>query len=810
MESPDMKSPGGEQTSQPSVAETRAQYVQEVMSGQNPEDRAYFKDEKGQFASPSNENATLNVRNQHIEQARQEMNADFAQREANVATHQETVAQAESRNTGANAQVPTPPQGQNFFQNESVRIVEEAKREERHNQEVKEANSRNDQLFSGVRTGSQNSQAFFMEENSRIQEEARRLDAHQEALDRDTEANKIPSVEETLRSGKPRYNLRVQRTSGGMEDDWFATGVFQDQNGVDRVRVWKESQDGTVLRKDVKLEELNQWNEKSPNTLSKKGQEFLRDSKEIQNDLQEKSFKESLTELMDEESAQRYLGFLARDLPEGQEDNVGPEQPIDTGPGQTPNIQEVFATIDQRLSQTQERLSGIESQIQEVNSQLAEIQTSGNLTQEQLLEHMRLSQEFQELISQRFEALLEQQRLDSEKSTALYRDLISRIGGGQQPEIPEIPEIPETPETPEIPGTQTAPTPGAASTEVEQLRQQLGTQEQEIANLRGENTPEQRSAILGRQLAELDAIQATRPLTDQEKIQYFDLLQARKTIDTQLQNVEKESTRKRNKKHTIIKVGSFVAGIGIGALTPPVSAAALIAVGLGGPLIGREGIKLSGKLRAKSNSLRYADRRNKTVTELAQIDQKIKRNEWWANRLGEVSSALMGAGAGYGAGKAVQSIVNMFRTPTTPPGGQTPPSEGNNIDNMQAPPAGEAGPTQESIELSPSQPVSTTGSELASGDWLRTGELGWDTSKWGWRGPDLFVPQSGVVEGAVPDLQGKFLNQLSELGVTKDMLYGQQAGEIFNQGLRSAAYTPGNNLQDVASATAEALKNLNP
>jgi hypothetical protein len=61
-----------------------------------------------------------------------------------------------------------------------------------------------------------------------------------------------------------------------------------------------------------------------------------------------------------------------------------------------------------------------------------------------------------------------------------------------------------------------------------------------------------------------------------------------------------------------------------------------------------------------------------------------------------------------------------------------------------------------------------------------------------------------------PDLQGKFLNQLSELGVTKDMLYGQQAGKIFNQGLRSAAYTPGSNLQEVASVTAEALKNLNP
>ncbi len=72
--------------------------------------------------------------------------------------------------------------------------------------------------------------------------------------------------------------------------------------------------------------------------------------------------------------------------------------------------------------------------------------------------------------------------------------------------------------------------------------------------------------------------------------------------------------------------------------------------------------------------MKYADRRNKTVAELAEIDKKIKRNELWANRLGAVSSAVIGAGAGYGAGKALQSIVNMFRTPTTPPSGQNPPA----------------------------------------------------------------------------------------------------------------------------------------
>jgi hypothetical protein len=254
---------------------------------------------------------------------------------------------------------------------------------------------------------------------------------------------------------------------------------------------------------------------------------------------------------MSEEDAQSYIAFLQRDLAKEPPDKVEPDQQVVTEPGLTPNIQEVFANIDQRLSQTQERLSGIDSRIGEINGQLAEIQATENLTQEQLLKHMRLSQEFQGLMSQRFEALLEQQQLNSEKSSALYRDLISRIGEGQEPETPEVPGIPETPETPttptpevasaeveqqtpttpttevpeipEIPGipetpeTPTTPTTGVASAEVEQLRQQLRTQEQEIANLRGENTPEQRSAILGRQLAELDLIREERPLTVRKK-----------------------------------------------------------------------------------------------------------------------------------------------------------------------------------------------------------------------------------------------------------------------------------------------------
>lgn len=800
MESPGMNSSSNEQAPESSIEETRAQYVQEVMKGQSPQDRAYLKDEKGQFASPSNKNSTLYVRDHHIEAARQEMNEDFAQREA----------QAEVRNDGARkerVETETPLRTAT-----EIAMAGEGQIEQKYNtatqtpqQEIApEVQTAGTPLRSAVEIS--NAGEGQIEQKYKAQEQSVERNLHQEALDRNAEANKIPSIEETLKAGKPRYNLKVQRTSGEVEDGWFATGVFQDQNGVDRVRVWKESQDGTVLRKDVKLEDLSQWNKESSSGLSEKGQQSLKDSDEIQNDLQGKSFKESLAELMDEESAQRYLRFLARDLPEGSAENVGLEQPIDAKTGEAPNIQQVFANIDQGLLQTQERLSRIENQIQEKNSKLAEIQGDESVTQEQLLEHMRLSLELQGLMNQRFDILLEQQKLNFEKSSALYEDLISKLDKGKQPETPETPEIPEIPET---------PAPGGASAETEQLRQQLDAQAQEVANPRRENTPEQRSAILGRQLTELDAIKENRPLTDQEKIQYFDLLEAKKTIDNQLQTVEQESIRKRNKKHKIIKIGAFVAGIGAGALTPPVSAAALIAVGLGGPIIGRQGIKLSEKLRTKSNSLKYADRRNKTVTELAQIDKRIKRNEWWANRLGEVSSALIGAGTGYGTGKAIQSIVNMLGTPSTPPVEQTPPGEGGIPSGQQgglpeAPPTGEVTSPQGSIELPSTEPISTTGSELSSGDWLRTGELGWDTSKWGWRGPNLFVPQEGVVEGAVPDLQRKFLDLLSNSGVTKDMLYGQQAGEIFNQGLRSAVYTPGNSLQDIATATAEALKNLNP
>ncbi len=73
----------------------------------------------------------------------------------------------------------------------------------------------------------------------------------------------------------------------------------------------------------------------------------------------------------------------------------------------------------------------------------------------------------------------------------------------------------------------------------------------------------------------------------------------------------------------------------------------------------------------------------------------------------------------------------------------------------------------------------------------------------------LFVPKGDVVSGGAPALQGQFVAELEKQGITRSMLQGQQAGEIFLPNMFEVAYR-GGNLQEAVNTTAEALKNLNP
>ncbi len=288
------------------------------------------------------------------------------------------------------------------------------------------------------------------------------------------------------------------------------------------------------------------------------------------------------------------------------------------------------------------------------------------------------------------------------------------------PEVPPVtPEVtPVTPEvtpvTPEVtpvtpgvtriePPVQPQVTPemqAAANADILELRRQL-------ADLRGENTPEQRSAALGAQLAQLEQIQQERELTDAEKILFFNLTREKSQIDRGIASVEGEMQARRENKEKWIKRAGFVAGIGVALATPAVGVAAIIAVTLGGNVIGRGLKKLEGRVRAKSSAMKYESRTGKSLPELAEMDKKQKRSEWWANRLGEASALLIGGASGYGFGSIIQNVFGVGfgagaptpPTPEVPPTGEITPPTGEivppNTGGGELPPTGEIIPPVE-------------------------------------------------------------------------------------------------------------------
>lgn len=219
-------------------------------------------------------------------------------------------------------------------------------------------------------------------------------------------------------------------------------------------------------------------------------------------------------------------------------------------------------------------------------------------------------------------------------------------------------------ETPE--NTQPVSSPAfTGSTQQQTFEQQAATNqddrvaelEAQLRELRGENTPEQRSAALGSEISRLEAKLQSEGLTDEEKIRYFDLTLEKRNVDAGINQVEAENTKKRIRKERIIKIVAGVAGAGLALATPAVGVAAVVAVTLGGRLVGNGIKKLSEKLRSKSTSLKYESRQGKTIAELNEIDKKIKRKEWWANRLGEASAVIIGGSTGYGIGAALHNVL---------------------------------------------------------------------------------------------------------------------------------------------------------
>ena len=513
--------------------------------------------------------------------------------------------------------------------------------------------------------------------------------------------------------------------------------------------------------------------------LSDKGAQALKDIDTIADDLSGKNFKQ-LTDLMGPEEARRYEDALRE-----KEENTPPtpeptpkptpEPTPEPAPEPTPKPTEEdrLAELNKTLEETNNTLKDIDLNIQTLLQQGIE-----NFSREQMLEYIKLIQEQSGLITKTYE-------IQQEKNRIAFENAIKMLQGTVP--IPPTPEpIPQpAPEPIPQPAPEPIPQPIVTVSDADRIKEL----EDQLRELRGENTPEQQSAALGRELAELEEKLASVGLTDAEKIKYFDILKAKENIDKQINQVEQENKKKKERKEKIIKIAAGVVGAGVALTTPALGVAAVIGITFGGRTLGRVAQKQSEKLRSQSNSIKYESRRGKTLIELEEMDRKQKRKEFWANRLGEASALLIGGSTGYAIGTLFEGIVGKDfhigggKAPETPIGttsNNTPTatsesgSLGGNTSSAQASAPNSTMPDATTIGTSPEN--------WLTGETFNASELGWNYNEMGWLGDRVHLTELGGQNGI---MQGKFFQELSRL-VPKDRLVGQASGNIVNQFLRQA------------------------
>ena len=517
--------------------------------------------------------------------------------------------------------------------------------------------------------------------------------------------------------------------------------------------------------------------------LSDKGAQALKDIDTIADDLSGKNFKQ-LTDLMGPEEARRYEDALRE-----KEENTPPtpeptpkptpEPTPEPAPEPTPKPTEEdrLAELNKTLEETNNTLKDIDLNIQTLLQQGIE-----NFSREQMLEYIKLIQEQSGLITKTYEIQQEKNRIAFENAIKMLQGTVP-IPPTPEP-APEPPPQPEPEPTPE-PAPEPPPQPIVTVSDADRIKEL----EDQLRELRGENTPEQQSAALGRELAELEEKLASVGLTDAEKIKYFDILKAKENIDKQINQVEQENKKKKERKEKIIKIAAGIVGAGVALTTPALGVAAVIGITFGGRTLGRVAQKQSEKLRSQSNSIKYESRRGKTLIELEEMDRKQKRKEFWANRLGEASALLIGGSTGYAIGTLFEGIVGKDfhigggKAPETPIGttsNNTPTatsesgSLGGNTSSAQASAPNSTMPDATTIGTSPEN--------WLTGETFNASELGWNYNEMGWLGDRVHLTELGGQNGI---MQGKFFQELSRL-VPRDRLVGQASGNIVNQFLRQA------------------------
>ena len=527
--------------------------------------------------------------------------------------------------------------------------------------------------------------------------------------------------------------------------------------------------------------------------LSDEGAQALKDIDTIVDDLSGKNFKQ-LTDLMGPEEARRYEDALRK---KGEDTPPTPPTPEPTPqptpePTPEPTEEDRLAELNKTLEEINNTLKNTDLNIQTLLQQGIE-----NFSREQMIEYIGLIQKQSELITKTYE-------IQQEKNRIAFENAIKMLQGTEPtpptpeptPPTPEpTPPTPEpTPPTPEpTPPTPepTPPTPEPTPITVSDT-DRIKELEDQLRQLRGENTPEQQSAALGRELSVLEEKLVSVGLTDAEKIRYFDILKAKENIDKQINQVEQENKRKRERKEKIIKIAAGVVGAGVALTTPALGVAAVIGITFGGRTLGRAMQRQSEKLRSQSNSIKYESRTGKTLIELEEMDRKQKRKEFWANRLGEASAVLIGGSTGYAIGTLFEGIVGKDfyigegKPPETPVSTNTTSSTNTTASTSESGSLG--GNTQSAQASAPNSAmpdattIGTSPESWLTGETFNASELGWDYNEMGWLGDRVHLTELGGQNGI---MQGEFFQELSRL-VPREKLVGQASGNIVNQFLRQA------------------------
>lgn len=279
-------------------------------------------------------------------------------------------------------------------------------------------------------------------------------------------------------------------------------------------------------------------------------------------------------------------------------------------------------------------------------------------------------------------------------------------------------------------------------------------------------------------------------------------------VDATFRDVTDNTEAERKERNA--KRWLMVAGVAAGGATGILGGAQVASVGLIAVGVTRLANWGVGKLSTRNTNFLAERLKDSTLPDEERMKLEKRLNTWKkvSNISKKTGTFLKGATYGLIGSMMISNLFMGGEGLMTGAGSNTVTPELTPQDTAQpqiesTSPKIDAVAPQGSVEI----PDTNLLESLVQNNHLDVSKFGWDYQDLGWNGPRLFVPQADVVTGGAPQLQGEFLKELFGQGITEDLLMGQDAGKIFNEGLMNAVYRGGDMTTSVQN-TAEALKAL--